>query len=211
MFGPRFAEVGRGADPSAGPAVVPHVQHQHARTHLCHLRLGSIGVSVVVHVPGLAMVLAVNDARIRNPVCPDVLYREYQCPVMHGDAASWALQRHIPFRLLDLRRDIHRLGPSLAVILAAADHQLRRLLRRHALFHAGPGPPAADSVRPNRNDEYFAGLLVHQHRRIPDAVLRLRKAAPFAQIHDHAHLLPSTAGVNASACANVNVALQILA
>ena len=157
------------------------------------------------------MVFAVNDARIRNPVCPDVLYREYQCPVMHGDAASRALQRQIPFRPLDLRRDIHRLGPSLAVILAAADHQLRRLFRRHALFHAGPGPPAADSVRPNCNNEYFAGHLVHQHRRIPDAVLRLRKTAPFAQIHDHAHLIPSTAGVNASAYANVNVALQILA
>ena len=56
-----------------------------------------------------------------------------------------------------------------------------------------------------------AGLLVHQHRRIPDAVLRLRKTAPFAQIHNHAHLIPSTAGVNASAYANVNVALQILA
>ena len=209
MFDPRASHVARRADGTPRPAVVPHVEHQHARSGLGNLRLGRIGPRMSVGMPRRAVVEAVHHTGVGHPRRVDILNRKDERPVAHRDAAARTLQRKVPVGLLDLPRQVPRFGPRPAVIAAAGEHQLGRLDRFVTVPHGRPGPVVAQSVGPCRHDEDLTRAVIDQYRGIADAVLRLGKTAPTPHVHDNPHRLPRTASVRAAAQTDVNIFLQV--
>ena len=64
MRRPRTAHISRDHHHAATLAIVPAVEHEHARLDLCHLRLGGIIKSARSHVPSFAVVLGKDNCRV---------------------------------------------------------------------------------------------------------------------------------------------------
>src|SRR5210317_598601 len=89
-----------------------------------------------------------------------ILSRKNKGPVRHRDALAGSLQQKTPFRLFDLSRDVDRVGPCQAIVLAFDDYPLASLFRFQSGATATPRPVA---MRPRRGNEDGSRYLIEQN------------------------------------------------
>ena len=209
MLGPGLAQVFGNGYGTAAATVIAHVEHEHAGFNFCYLCFGGIGACQVMQMPGFATVFAVHHACIRYACRIDELDGENQRAVLHGDAASRALQQEVPGRVFHLRSDVDRFAPCLSVVFALDKHQLGRFIGSHARHGVPPGASVTHSVSPGCNNPDGVCFFVYQDGRVAYAVLCMRQTAGFAEGHGYAHRFPGLSFVCTAAHAYVDHFLQI--
>ena len=108
-----------------------------------------------------------------------------------------------------MSRHIHRLGPGLAIVIAAGQNQLSCLLWSHTLMRTPPCTLIAASMCPQSRNPDRMGLGVKQNARVTHSVLCGRKPSRILESQRHTHLFPCAATVHTSTQTYINMFLQI--